>query len=81
MLHNTLQLHATQMAPALRGLAVSVFALLFFLGRTAGVMLNAPGIERQGTRPGLLAAIVILPLVTAMLVRGMRARAAGAATG
>jgi predicted MFS family arabinose efflux permease len=39
MLHNTLQVNATQMAPQRRGPAVSAFASLFFLGQSAGVVL------------------------------------------
>ncbi|WP_157270309.1 MFS transporter [Azohydromonas aeria] len=38
MLHNTLQVNATQMAPQRRGPAVSAFASLFFLGQSAGVV-------------------------------------------
>lgn len=41
LLHNTLQTHATQMAPHLRGTAVSLFASLFFLGQSLGVTLSA----------------------------------------
>ena len=41
LLHNTLQTHATQMAPELRGTAVSLFASLFFLGQALGVMAAA----------------------------------------
>jgi predicted MFS family arabinose efflux permease len=37
MLHNTLQTNATQMAPASRGTAVSLFASCFFLGQAVGV--------------------------------------------
>jgi predicted MFS family arabinose efflux permease len=37
MLHNTLQINATQMAPERRGAAVSAFASCFFLGQAAGV--------------------------------------------
>ncbi|MBC3871215.1 MFS transporter [Undibacterium oligocarboniphilum] len=37
MLHNTLQINATQMAPERRGAAVSAFASSFFLGQSAGV--------------------------------------------
>jgi len=41
MLHNTLQTNATQMAPEVRGTAVSLFASAFFLGQSAGVALAA----------------------------------------
>ncbi|HKX41521.1 MAG TPA: MFS transporter, partial [Burkholderiaceae bacterium] len=39
MLHNTLQINATQMAPERRGAAVASFASSFFLGQSAGVTL------------------------------------------
>jgi predicted MFS family arabinose efflux permease len=37
MMHNTLQINATQMAPERRGAAVAAFASCFFLGQAAGV--------------------------------------------
>jgi predicted MFS family arabinose efflux permease len=37
MLHNTLQINATQMAPERRGAAVASFASCFFLGQAVGV--------------------------------------------
>lgn len=40
MLHNTMQVNATQMAPERRGAAVSAFAACFFLGQSAGVSLG-----------------------------------------
>lgn len=39
MLHNTLQVQATQMAPQARGAAVTLFACLLFLGQSSGVFL------------------------------------------
>lgn len=54
MLHNTLQVNATQMAPERRGAAVSAFASCFFLGQSAGVWLGGPSIDWIGTT-GLLA--------------------------
>ncbi len=42
MLHNTLQTHATQMAPAVRGTGVAMFAMCLFLGQSSGVSLAAP---------------------------------------
>ncbi|GAA4330244.1 MFS transporter [Pigmentiphaga soli] len=38
MLHNTLQTQATQMTPGRRGIGMSLFAALFFLGQAVGVM-------------------------------------------
>jgi predicted MFS family arabinose efflux permease len=37
MMHNTLQINATQMAPERRGAAVSMFAACFFMGQALGV--------------------------------------------
>ncbi len=49
MFHNTMQTNATQMAPAARGTAVSLFASALFLGQAAGVLLAASLIERMGS--------------------------------
>jgi len=60
MLHNTLQTNATQMAPALRGLAVSSFATCFFMGQSVGVALGAPVFDYTGAIPLFLSAGLIL---------------------
>jgi len=49
MLHNTLQVNATQMAPDRRGAAVSAFASCFFLGQSAGVLAGALLVQTTGT--------------------------------
>ncbi len=49
MLHNTLQMNATQMAPERRGVAVSAFASCFFMGQSVGVGLAGLLVERRGT--------------------------------
>lgn len=49
MVHNTLQMNATQMAPERRGVAVSAFASCFFLGQSVGVGLAGLLVERIGT--------------------------------
>lgn len=49
MFHNTLQTHATQMAPERRGAAVSSFAFCFFFGQSAGVALGGLLVESAGT--------------------------------
>lgn len=41
MFHNTMQTNATQMAPAARGTAVSLFASALFMGQSIGVLLAA----------------------------------------
>ncbi|VTU32257.1 Inner membrane transport protein YnfM [Variovorax sp. PBL-H6] len=45
-LHNTLQTNATQMAPAARGTAVSLFACILFLGQSLGILLAAWLVDR-----------------------------------
>ncbi len=49
MLHNTLQINATQMAPERRGAAVSAFASSFFLGQSFGVAVDGQLIAGVGT--------------------------------
>jgi predicted MFS family arabinose efflux permease len=49
MLHNTLQINATQMAPDRRGAAVAAFAAAFFTGQSVGIAINGVLIERIGT--------------------------------
>ncbi len=73
MLHNTLQINATQMAPETRGTAVALFASSFFLGQSTGVALCGLAVERLGTTPVLLAgAVVLLAVGTAFGI--LRAR-------
>ena len=49
MLHNTLQTHATQMAPERRGAAVAAFAACFFGGQSVGVGLAGLWVGHIGT--------------------------------
>ena len=49
MLHNTLQINATQMAPERRGSAVAAFASCFFLGQSAGVAITGLVVEGLGS--------------------------------
>ena len=49
MFHNTMQANATQMAPTARGLAVSFFASVLFLGQSVGVLIAASLVERIGS--------------------------------
>ena len=73
MMHNTLQINATQMAPERRGAAVSAFASCFFMGQALGVAvagrLTAPwGTERVVS----LGALGVLAVALAFAV--LRAR-------
>ncbi len=60
MLHNTLQVNATQMAPAQRGSSLALFAASLFLGQSAGVTLAGQAAERVGTLTVLLGAGMLL---------------------
>jgi predicted MFS family arabinose efflux permease len=55
MLHNTLQVNATQMAPTARGSAVSLFALSLFTGQSVGVWLAGMVVDAHGTEPVFVA--------------------------
>jgi len=76
MLHNTLQVHATQMAPEARGAAVSLFALSLFTGQSAGVWISARIVDQFGTRPVFAIAAAGLPLLALEFRRRLAARAA-----
>jgi len=51
MLHNTLQVRASELFPKARGIAVSMFAFSVFLGQGAGVAFFAPVVEQFGYAP------------------------------
>ena len=73
MLHNTLQINATQMAPERRGAAVASFASSFFLGQSAGVTIAGAAAERFGTA-GTIAGGALGVLAVAMVFGALRAR-------
>jgi len=70
MLHNTLQTHATQMAPEARGLAVSTFASCFFIGQGLGAWLG--GLVVDGAGPAALFATVAPALLLLALLFAQR---------
>ena len=63
MLHNTLQVHATQMAPEARGGALAVFACSLFTGQSAGVWLASHAVDAAGARPVYVIAAAGLSLL------------------
>ena len=65
MLHNTLQIHATQMAPERRGAAVALFASCLFIGHALGVAVASVVVERTST------ATVIVAGACSLLVIGL----------
>jgi predicted MFS family arabinose efflux permease len=74
MMHNTLQVHATQMAPESRGAAVALFAFCLFSGQSAGVWLASHVVDAFGTRPVFAIAAVGLPLLALEFRRRLSAR-------
>jgi len=60
MLHNTLQVNATQMAPEQRGSSLALFACTLFTGHAVGVTVAGMLAERFGTRPVIAGAGVLL---------------------
>ena len=82
MLHNTLQINATQMAPERRGAAVSAFASSFFLGQAAGVALAGTLVARWsiGTVIAIGAAGVLVVALAFSRSRARRLALAATAT-
>jgi len=77
MLHNTLQTNATQMAPLVRGTAVSLFASAFFLGQSLGVVLAALLLEKSGAFSLFIAAALFVPAIGAVFSRLLHIRHRG----
>jgi predicted MFS family arabinose efflux permease len=72
MLHNTLQINATQMAPERRGAAVAAFAASYFIGQSAGIALSGALISSIGTSGVILMSAVGVTLVSQNFARLMR---------
>jgi predicted MFS family arabinose efflux permease len=69
MMHNTLQVQATQMAPAARGTAVTLFASSLFFGQSAGVLLMAQSVDMGWLAYALTAAAVFVIALGAVVSR------------
>ena len=76
--HNTLQTHATQMAPETRGTAMACFAFCFFTGQSIGVSLAGYAFDHLGRGPLLLSPAVVLPLAGWTFARALRKRSQAA---
>jgi predicted MFS family arabinose efflux permease len=74
MLHNTLTTHATQMAPALRGTAVSLFAASLFVGIAIGVSVAGMVVDRIGYRLVFAFSGIVLLLLGALFAASLRRR-------
>jgi len=74
LLHSTLQAHATQMAPKVRGTAVALFACVLFIGQSAGVAAGGLVLDTVGM-PWLLAGgALACPVLAAAFVAALRRR-------
>lgn len=62
LFHNTLQTHATQMAPTVRGTSVALFAFCLFAGQAIGVSGAGFLLDHYGPTPLLLLPALALPL-------------------
>lgn len=70
MMHNTLQVNATQMAPEMRGLAVAVFASFFFIGQAMGAWLGGAAVDGIGFAGLFAGAAALIPLLALLFVGG-----------
>jgi predicted MFS family arabinose efflux permease len=76
MLHNTLQVNATQMAPDNRATAMSLFTVHLYIGQSAGVAAVAPLVDRYGAPPIYIAAAILWPLLCFWFLGKLRRRTA-----
>lgn len=78
LIHNPLQVHATQIIPAARGTGVALFATSLFVAQSAGVALVAPIVDRWGLLPVYFLSAAILMISAAVLAKSLGRRAAPA---
>ena len=78
MMHNTLQVHATQMAPEARGAALALFACSLFTGQAAGVWLASHVVDAAGAGPVFVAVAIGLALLSLDFRRRLAAPRPGA---
>jgi YNFM family putative membrane transporter len=76
MLHNTLQVNATQMAPDSRGAALALFAFTLFSGQSLGVWAGSRIVDAFGTTPLFLGTAIGMPLLALEFRRRLAKRAA-----
>lgn len=74
MLHGTLQTHATQMTPSVRGTAVSLFVVSLFLGQSFGVFCASFAVDRAGFRVVFVLAAAVILLLGLLFARALAAR-------
>ena len=74
MVHNTLQVNATQMAPQARTTAIGIFSSALYVGQGVGVAAAAPIVDRYGVIPVFLFAALCWPLLCWWIAAKLRAR-------
>jgi predicted MFS family arabinose efflux permease len=75
LFHNTLQTNASQMAPAMRGTGMALFAFCFFNGQAIGVSLAGFAYDHGGALPLLVVPALVLPAVGWAFSRALLRRA------
>ena len=74
MLHATLQTHATQMAPAVRGTATALFGACIFLGQSLGILAAAFVIDHGGYRVVFALAGSVIVITGGVFARSLSRR-------
>lgn len=74
MLHATLQTHATQMAPSVRGTAAALFGASIFLGQSIGILLAALVVDHVGYRLVFVIAGSVIAVTGGAFARSLRTR-------
>jgi predicted MFS family arabinose efflux permease len=72
MLHSVLQTHATQMAPAARGTAVSLFSAALFMGQSAGVAVGGALVNVTGIAFLFSASAAASPILAFLFSRRLK---------
>jgi predicted MFS family arabinose efflux permease len=78
MLHSTLQLHATQMAPHRRSTAIALFVISLFGGQALGVALAAWIVDHGSVRAVFVLTAVSVPLIGLAFRHGLSRHARAA---
>ncbi len=80
LLHAVLQTHATQMAPAIRGTAVALFASFLFFGQSVGVILASVAVDHLDLAAVFPIGIVGLPILATVFAWRLQKRQAAQAS-
>lgn len=73
LIHNPLQVHATQILPSARGTGVALFATFLFLAQSFGVALGAPLVDAWGLWPVCVISACIMAIAGDWLARRLGA--------